>query len=99
MWKWRGLTLIGRIQIIKSFPIPKVMFKASLSHISNDLIQVANKEFFNFIWKGKDKINWLALIDDIEYGGFRMLDFESMILKQRTMCLNRHIEDYAWKIF
>ena len=48
MWKWRGLTLIWRIQVIKSFPIPKVMFKASLSHISNDLIQVANKEFFKF---------------------------------------------------
>ena len=66
MWKWRGLTLIGRIQIIKSFAIPKVMFKASLSHISNNLIQVANKEFFNFIWKGKDKIKWLALIDDVK---------------------------------
>ena len=66
MWKWRGLTLIGRIQVIKSFTIPKAMSKASLSHISNDLIQVANKEFFNFIWKGKDKIKWLALIDDVK---------------------------------
>ena len=42
------------------------MSKASLSHISNDLIQVANKEFFNVIWKGKDKIKWLALIDDVK---------------------------------
>ena len=66
MWKWRGLTLIGRIQVIKSFTIPKAMSKTSLSHISNDLIQVANKEFFNFIWKGKDKIKWLALIDDVK---------------------------------
>ena len=66
MWTWRGLTLTGRIQVIKSFTIPKVMSKASLSHISNDLIQVANKEFLNFIWKGKDKIKWLALIDDVK---------------------------------
>ena len=29
MWKWRGLTLIGRIQIVKSFAIPKFMSKAS----------------------------------------------------------------------
>ena len=25
MWKWRGLTLIGRIQIVKSFAVPKFM--------------------------------------------------------------------------
>ena len=43
MWKWRGLTLIGKIQIGKSFAIPKFMSKASLTHVSNDLIQAANK--------------------------------------------------------
>ena len=37
MWKWRGLTLIGKIQIVKSFAIPKFMSKASLIHVSNDL--------------------------------------------------------------
>ena len=46
VWKWRGLTLIGRIQIVKSFAIPKFMSKASLIHVSNDLIQTANKDFF-----------------------------------------------------
>ena len=81
--------------------IPKFMSKASLIHVSNDLIQAANKEFFNFIWKGQDKIKRLALINDNEYGGLKMLDLESMILAQRTMCLKRYIEDYAspWKTF
>ena len=97
MWKWRGLTLIGKIQIVKSFAIPK----ASPIYVSNDLIQAANKEFFNFIWKGKEKIKRLPLINDIEYGGLKMHDLESMILAQRTMCLKKYIEDYAspWKTF
>jgi len=69
MWKWRGLTPVGKIQIVKSFAIPKFMSKAFLIHVSNDLIQAANKEFFSFIWKGKDKIKRCALINDIEYGG------------------------------
>ena len=69
MWKWRGLTLIGRIQIVKSFATPKFMSKASFSHVLNDLIQAANKEFLHFIWKGKDKIKRFALINNIEYGG------------------------------
>ena len=30
MWKWRGLTLLGRIQIVKSFAIPKIMAKPAL---------------------------------------------------------------------
>ena len=85
MWKWRGLTFIGRIQIVKSFAITKFMSKASLIHVSNDLIQAANKEFFNFIWKGKDKIKRLALINDIEYGGLKMTDLESMIRAQRIL--------------
>ena len=55
------------------------MSKASLIHVLNDLIQAANKECFNFIWKGKDKIKWFALINDIEYGGLKMMDLESMI--------------------
>ena len=101
MWKWRGLTLIGKIQIVKSFAIPKFMSKASLIHVSKDLIQAVNKELYSFIWKGKDKVKRLALINDIENGGLKMLDIESMVLAQRTMCLKKYIEDYVspWKIF
>ena len=95
MWEWRGPTVIGRIQIVKSFAIPKFMSKAFLIHVSNDLIQAANKEFFNFIWKGMDKIKRFALINDIEYGGLKMLDSESMIRAQRIMCLKKFIEDYT----
>ena len=29
LWKWRGLSLLGRIQIVKTFAIPKLMFRAS----------------------------------------------------------------------
>ena len=36
---WRGLTFIGRIQIVKSFAIPKIMSKASLLPVSSELIK------------------------------------------------------------
>lgn len=85
MWKWRGLTLIGRVQIVKSFAIPKIMSKASLIPVSNELIEEVNKELSLFIWKGKgkDKVKRSALINDIEEGGLKMLDLESMISAQR----------------
>ena len=58
-----------------------------------------NKLLYGFIWKGNDKIKRTALINDIENGGLKMLDVQSMILSQRVMALKRLIEDYIspWK--
>jgi len=99
MWKWRGLKLIGRIQIVKSFAIPKIMSKASLIPVSSELIKEVNKELCSFIWKGKDKVKRSALINDIEDGGLKMLDLESMISAKRVMCVKKYVENYEnpWK--
>ena len=94
MWRWRGLTLLGRIQIVKTFAIPKFMYKASLISVSEDLIKDVNKLLYGFIWKGNDKIKRSSLINDIENGGLKMLDIQSMILSQRVIALKRFIEDY-----
>ena len=59
MWKWRGLTLLGRIQIVKTFAIPK--FKSR---------------------QGKNKVKRSALINDIDDGGLKMLNIQSMISAQ-----------------
>ena len=58
-------------------------------------------KIFLISFEKKDKIKLLALIHNIEYGGLKMLDLDSMILAQRTMCLKKYIEDYAgpWKFF
>ena len=86
-WRWRGLTLLGRIQIVKPFAIPKFMSKASLISVPEDLIKDVNKLLYGFIWKGNDKIKRTALINDIENGGLKMLDVQSMILSERVMAL------------
>lgn len=94
MWKWRGLTLLGM-----TFAIPKFMYKASLISISDDLIKDVNKLLYGFIWKGNDKIKRTALINDIENGGLKMLDIQSLILSQRIITLKKYIEEYSnpWK--
>ena len=78
-WKWRGLSLLRRIQIVKMFAIPKFMFRASVISVSKELIKKANSVLYNFIWNGKDKVKRLALISGIEMGGLKMLDIQSMI--------------------
>ena len=62
MWKWRGLTLIRKIQIVNSFAIPKFMSKAALIYVSRDVIQAINRELYSFIWNGKDNGKCMALI-------------------------------------
>ena len=89
LWKWRGLSLIGRIQIVKTFAIPKLMFRASAVSISKDLMKEAESIFYHFIWNGKDKVKRNAVISEVENGGLNMLDTESMIRTKRVICLQK----------
>ena len=61
--------MIYKIQIVKTFVIPRFMSKASLIPVSDDLIKEINKLIYNFIWHGNDEIKRTALINDIEDGG------------------------------
>ena len=94
LWKWRGLSLIGRIQIVKTFAIPKLMFRASAVSVSKDLMKEAESIFYHFIWNGKDKVKRNAVISEVENGGLNMLDTESMIRSKRVICLQKFLQDY-----
>ena len=93
MWKWRGLTLLGRIQIVKSFILPKVLSTAMMIAVTEDLIKETNRLIYRFVWKGNDKIKRSALINDIEDGGLKMLDIQSMIQAQRVMLLKIFVDE------
>ncbi|KAL9967729.1 hypothetical protein ACROYT_G026019, partial [Oculina patagonica] len=99
LWKWRGLSLLGRIQIVKTFIVPKLMFRASVISVSTELIKEANSICYNFIWNGRDKVKRNAFTADIEKGGLNMLDIESMIRTKRVTCLTKFLEDNRspWK--
>ncbi|KAL9959736.1 hypothetical protein ACROYT_G033090 [Oculina patagonica] len=55
LWKWRHLTILGRIQIIKSFAIPKFLYRASQLPFPDDVIKRANTIIYEFIWKDNAK--------------------------------------------
>ena len=86
MWKWRDLTILGRIQIVKTFVIPMFMYRASLICVQKDIVIEVNKLLFKFIWKGKDKVKRLSLICDLDKGGLKAPHLESIIKSQRIMC-------------
>ena len=69
IWKWRDLTIIGRIQLVKTFIIPTFLYRASLICMDKEFVNEVNKIIFDFIWKGKDKVKRRVLV-----GTLRMED-------------------------
>ena len=49
MWKWRNVSILGKIQIIKTFAVPKLMFRASVIPIPNELVKEVNSIYLE--WK------------------------------------------------
>ena len=60
------------------------MFRASVIPTSKELIKKVNSILYCFIWNGKDKVKRHAPISDIEMGGLKMLDIDSMISAKRN---------------
>ena len=55
-------------KLVKSFIIPKVLSKASLITVTNDLIKEVSSLMYRFNWKDNDKINapLLSIISRME---------------------------------
>ncbi len=77
--RWRDLTIIGRIQIVKTFIILIILYRASMICLDKKLVNEANKIIFNFVWKGRDKVKRLVLVSDIEDGGLKAPHLDSII--------------------
>lgn len=54
-----------------------------------------NYLMLDFVWKGKDKINRLALIADYKDSGLKMPHIEFAVKAQRIMCVKKFLEDYS----
>ena len=59
IWSSRGLSLYGKVTIIKSLLIPKVVYISSLLPTPENIIKELNHLVYNFLWKGKDKVKVL----------------------------------------
>ena len=99
IWRWRDLTIIGRIQIVKTFIIPIFLYRASLISIDKEFVKEINKIIFDFIWKGRDKVKRLALISEIEDGGLKAPHLDSIIETQRVIFCKKLASDQpqSWK--
>ena len=83
VWKQRNLTLFDKIQIIKSFGVSTFIYLFSSVSIPSWVVKEIDTIFYEFLWKGKDRIRRNVLIQQIEKGGPKMVDIKSVISAQQ----------------
>ena len=80
-WKKWKLSLIGKITVLKTFAIPKIVYPLTvLTNPDENTVKELKLKMFPFLWNNKpDKISRNQIIQDYKYGGLRMIDIESFI--------------------
>ena len=101
IWKNRKLTLIGRINIVKTLVLSKLIFNSSNLSLPKDLPDTINNMILNFIWEGKPpKIKKTTVIGHKNKGGLKMIDFKVMETVLKISWINRIHQNSSssWKI-
>lgn len=102
LWKMRDLTLLGRIQIIKTYIISKFMYTCSVIHMPEKYLKEINELIFKFIWKGgRDKVKRSIMVKQLQKGGLKAPDLGLIIEASRINWIKRYLSQsgYAqtWK--
>ena len=74
-----GLSIYGKVTVMKSLSIPKFVCTASLLPTFKDAIKELNLLLFRFLWKGVDRATSLSVINEYEKGGLTMVDLGTII--------------------
>ena len=67
IWRWRNLSLSGKITVFKSLAFSKIIFISYLNEVPTTIIKKIEQIQRDFIWNGKKaKIKHTTLINDYE---------------------------------
>ena len=101
IWKQRNLSLLGKIQIIKTYAMSPLLFMTTNLTTPDEILKEANTILFKFLWNGPDKVKRAAMIGNINDGGIKMPHLESVITTQKLIWVKRFTEEnfHPWKEF
>ena len=100
-WKRRKLTLLGRINIVKTLGLSKLIYNASVLPLPEEFAKQVDKITFDFVWEGKPhKIKKATLIGEKSDGGLKMIEFDSINKALKASWVRRfnNDADSPWKI-
>ena len=84
-WKYRRLTLLGRITVLKSLAASQLVYLLFPMPSNYHAINEINTLFYQFLWNGKgEKIKRKIMINDYCEGGLKMIDLVSFNKSLKT---------------
>ncbi len=94
-WNKRSLTIYGKICIIKSLALPKLVHLfTSLPNPPEHFFKKIEAEVFRFIWNGKtEKIKRTTVYNCFEYGGFRLPNIKHFCMAQKLIWIKKMLDD------
>ena len=103
-WSHRKLTLMGKVTVVKSYALPKLIYPLTvLENPSTQIIDNLQKEIFKFIWNNKpDKVKRSILFQGYEYGGLKLTNLNLFISAIKASWVKRYLDNEnsgQWKIF
>jgi hypothetical protein len=89
-WKTRNLTMFGKVCIINSIVVSKIIYLASILNLpGSNVIKDLQRIIYNFIWKKKDRIKRNTLIGPIDNGGIGVVDILSKMKSLRALWIKQ----------
>ena len=102
-WKFRRLSLLGKVLILKSLITSQLVYILSPLQSSPEAIKEINSIFYNFLWNGKgDKIKRNVMINDYSQGGLKMIDILSFNKSLKATWIKKYLDTEnggSWKLF
>ena len=101
-WSFRGISLIGKVTVIKSLALSQLIHLFSVLLIDDNMIKELKEIFFDFIWGSKShKIATDTLCNSYSYGGLKMINVELFIKSIRFAWVHKMFDNHnfsPWKL-
>ncbi len=88
-WRKRKLTLFGKVIVIKTLALPKLIFSASMLPLPDGFIKKVNVILYKYIWGNSEKIKRQVCINNLSKGGLGMIDLQSHFEALKASWINR----------
>ena len=103
LWKQRDLSLIGKVQIIKTFGVSQLQYIMNMVTPPTDILEKIKRILNAFLWGSKiNKVKHTSCIAPYNEGGLKMPDVETILHSQRISWVKRFFcndNPTQWKIF
>ena len=88
-WEKRDLSLFGRVQILKTFAVSKIVLPVTTQCVPDGLVKKINKIFYQFLWRSHDKVSRNKVMQDVVNGGLNMMDMQLFFNALKASWINR----------